>query len=98
MMRCAIMRSGKGATMQELSAGQKTRRVLVTGAAGFIGSQLCERLLERGDTVLCVDNFLTGGKQNIAHLQDHASFKLMRHDVCVPLNVDVDQIYNLACP
>jgi UDP-glucuronate decarboxylase len=84
--------------MQELSAGQKTRRVLVTGGAGFIGSHLCERLLERGDTVLCVDNFLTGGKQNIAHLQDHASFKLMRHDVCVPLNVDVDQIYNLACP
>lgn len=75
-----------------------TRRVLVTGGAGFIGSHLCERLLARGDEVLCVDNFYTGGRHNVHHLLPHARFELMRHDVCFPLYVEVDQIFNLACP
>jgi UDP-glucuronate decarboxylase len=70
----------------------------VTGGAGFLGSHLCERLLERGDEVLCVDNFYTGTRQNVAHLLDHADFELLRHDVTFPLYVEVDQIYNLACP
>jgi UDP-glucuronate decarboxylase len=74
------------------------RRVLVTGGAGFLGSHLCERLLGRGDEVLCVDNFYTGTRQNVAHLLDHADFELLRHDVTFPLYVEVDQIYNLACP
>ena len=74
------------------------KRVLVTGGAGFLGSHLCERLIERGHSVLCVDNFYTGRKQNVAHLLDNPMFEVMRHDVCFPLYVEVDQIYNLACP
>ena len=74
------------------------KRVLVTGGAGFVGSHLCERLLERGDDVLCVDNFYTGMRHNVAHLVDHANFELMRHDITFPLYVEVDEIYNLACP
>jgi UDP-glucuronate decarboxylase len=74
------------------------RRVLVTGGAGFIGSHLCERLLERGDEVLCVDNFYTGTRHNIRHLIANPRFELMRHDVCFPLYVEVDEIFNLACP
>ena len=74
------------------------RRVMVTGGAGFLGSHLCERLLERGDDVLCVDNFYTGTKGNVAHLLNHPRFELMRHDVTFPLYVEVDEIYNLACP
>lgn len=74
------------------------KRVLVTGGAGFIGSFLCERLLEQGCSVLCVDNFFTGARMNIAHLLDHKNFELMRHDVTFPLYVEVDQIYNMACP
>ena len=73
-------------------------KVLVTGGAGFLGSHLCERLLERGDEVLCADNFYTGTKRNVAHLMDDPMFELMRHDVTFPLYVEVDQIYNLACP
>src|SRR5438876_1668266 len=73
-------------------------RVLVTGGAGFIGSHLCERLLADGHDVLCVDNFFTGTKDNIARLLDEAHFELMRHDVTFPLYVEVDEIYNLACP
>ncbi len=73
-------------------------RVLVTGGAGFLGSHLCERLLQSGHDVLCLDNFYTGGKRNIAHLLDNHSFELLRHDVTFPLFVEVDQIYNLACP
>ena len=73
-------------------------RILVTGGAGFIGSFLCERLLETGAEVLCVDNFFTGRRANVAHLLDNPRFELMRHDVTVPLFVEVDQIYNLACP
>ena len=74
------------------------RRVLVTGGAGFIGSHLCERLLADGCDVLCVDNFFTGTKDNIAHLVGSPHFELMRHDVTFPLYVEVDEIYNLACP
>ncbi len=74
------------------------KRILITGGAGFIGSHLCERLLERGNEVICVDNFFTGSKQNVVHLMDNPYFELMRHDVCFPLYVEVDEIYNLACP
>ena len=74
------------------------KRILVTGGAGFLGSHLCERLLNEGDDVLCVDNFFTGSKNNVAHLIDRPNFELMRHDVTFPLYVEVDQIYNLACP
>lgn len=73
-------------------------RILVTGGSGFIGSHLCERLVNAGADVLCVDNFFTGAKQNIAHLMDRPNFELMRHDVTFPLYVEVDQIFNLACP
>jgi len=74
------------------------RRVLVTGGAGFLGSHLCERLLARGDDVLCVDNYYTGSRDNIAHLLQHPHFELLRHDVTFPLYVEIDEIYNLACP
>lgn len=74
------------------------KRTLVTGGAGFLGSHLCERLLKEGHEVLCVDNYFTGSKRNIEHLFDHPRFELMRHDVCFPLYVEVDEIYNLACP
>jgi len=74
------------------------RRILVTGGAGFLGSHLCERLLAEGGDVLCVDNFFTGNRANIEHLLDHKHFELTRHDVTFPLYVEVDEIYNLACP
>ena len=74
------------------------RRVLVTGGAGFIGSHLCERLLARGDEVLCVDNFFTATRPNVSGLLSNSRFELVRHDVCFPLYVEVDKIYNLACP
>jgi UDP-glucuronate decarboxylase len=73
-------------------------RVLITGGAGFLGSHLCERLLREGSIVLCVDNFFTGTRRNIEHLLEHKHFDLMRHDVTFPLYVEVDEIYNLACP
>lgn len=73
-------------------------RILVTGGAGFIGSHLCERLIASGANLICLDNFFTGAKSNITHLLDHPMFELMRHDVTFPLYVEVDQIYNLACP
>jgi UDP-glucuronate decarboxylase len=73
-------------------------KILITGGAGFIGSHLCERLLNDGNDVLCVDNYFTGIKSNIAHLLDSHQFELMRHDVTFPLYVEVDQIYNMACP
>ena len=76
----------------------KSKRVLVTGGAGFLGSHLCDRLVAAGDEVLCVDNYYTGARANIAHLLDHPNFELMRHDVTFPLYVEVDEIYNLACP
>jgi UDP-glucuronate decarboxylase len=74
------------------------KRVLVTGGAGFLGSYLCERLLADGAVVLCVDNFFTGARRNIEHLLDHPHFELLRHDVTFPLYVEVDEIFNLACP
>jgi UDP-glucuronate decarboxylase len=74
------------------------RRVLVTGGAGFIGSHLCERLLESDCDVLCVDNFFTGARRNVEHLLDHPRFEILRHDITFPLHVEVDEIYNLACP
>ena len=74
------------------------KKTLVTGGAGFLGSHLCELLINNGADVLCVDNFFTGSKQNIAHLMDNPFFEMMRHDVTFPLYVEVDQIFNLACP
>jgi UDP-glucuronate decarboxylase len=73
-------------------------KVLVTGGAGFIGSHLCERLITQGHEVVCLDNFFTGRRENVRHLLDYRTFELLRHDVCEPLLVEVDQIYNLACP
>jgi UDP-glucuronate decarboxylase len=75
-----------------------TKSVLVTGGAGFLGSHLCERLLAQGHEILCLDNFFTGSKRNIDHLLDDRGFELLRHDVTFPLYVEVDEIYNLACP
>jgi UDP-glucuronate decarboxylase len=74
------------------------KRVMVTGGAGFLGSHLCEYLLERGNEVLCVDNFFTGARRNIHHLMQRENFEFLRHDVTLPLYVEVDEIYNLACP
>jgi len=78
--------------------GIKLNKTLVTGGAGFLGSHLCDRLIERGDDVLCVDNFFTGSKNNVSHLLGNSNFELMRHDVTFPLYVEVDRIFNLACP
>jgi UDP-glucuronate decarboxylase len=74
------------------------KRIVVTGGAGFLGSHLCERLLEEGHEVLCVDNFYTGRRMNIANIIGNPYFEIMRHDICFPLYVEVDEIYNLACP
>ena len=74
------------------------KRTLVTGGAGFLGSHLCERLLADGAVVVCVDNFFTGARRNIEHLLEHKHFEVIRHDVTFPLYVEVDEIYNLACP
>jgi UDP-glucuronate decarboxylase len=87
--------------MEELEmSGQifKSKRILVTGGAGFLGSHLCEKLLNDGNEVLCVDNFYTGRKENIRHLLQNPYFEIMRHDICFPLYVEVDEIFNLACP
>ncbi|CAO4138897.1 UDP-glucuronic acid decarboxylase family protein [Methylorubrum aminovorans] len=75
-----------------------TKKILITGGAGFLGSHLCERLLAQGHEILCVDNFFTGSRRNIAHLLENSRFEMMRHDVTFPLYVEVDEIYNLACP
>src|SRR5215207_10043221 len=80
---------------RSLSSG---KRVLVTGGAGFLGSHLCERLLDQGHEVLCVDNFFTSNRRNVSHLLANHHFELLRHDVTFPLYVEVDEIYNLACP
>lgn len=74
------------------------KRILVTGGAGFLGSHLCERLLKEGNEVICLDNFFTGDKKNIEHLLDNHYFELIRHDVTFPISLEVDEIYNLACP
>ncbi len=81
-----------------MASSLNSKRILVTGGAGFIGSHLCERLLDQGHDVLCVDNLFTGSKANVAHLIGNPMFELARHDVTFPLYVEVDQIYNLACP
>ena len=77
---------------------EMSKRVLVTGGAGFLGSHLCAVLLKRGCEVLCVDNFFTGARGNVDELLDHRKFEIIRHDVTLPLYVEVDEIYNLACP
>lgn len=74
------------------------KKILITGGAGFIGSHLCERLLKEGHEVICLDNFFTGSKNNIVHLMDNSYFEIVRHDVVEPYSIEVDQIYNLACP
>jgi len=74
------------------------KKILVTGGAGFLGSHLCDRLVSEGHHVLCVDNYFTGSKMNIVHLLDHKNFEVIRQDVCFPLYIEVDEIYNLACP
>jgi UDP-glucuronate decarboxylase len=74
------------------------KRILITGGAGFLGSHLCTKLLEKGNEVLCVDNFFTGSRKNVSHLLNNPNFEILRHDVCFPLFVEVDEIYNLACP
>ncbi len=84
--------------MQQTTSFDNPRRVLVTGGAGFIGSFLVERLLAEGNEVVCVDNYFTGTRRNIAHLLDHPMLEVMRHDVTFPLYVEVDEIFNLACP
>ncbi|MDB5367338.1 MAG: family NAD-dependent epimerase/dehydratase [Rhodospirillales bacterium] len=80
------------------SLGNRPKRILVAGGAGFVGSHLCERLLERGNRVLCVDDFTTGAAENVAHLRTSRRFRLLEHDVVQPLELDVDEVYNLACP
>lgn len=89
-----------GPEIEYLSIGENIsmKRILVTGGAGFLGSHLCDRLINSGNDILCVDNFFTGSKENIQHLLRSPRFELMRHDVTFPLYVEVDQIYNLACP
>ncbi len=84
--------------MVEMMGSGSTQRVLVTGGAGFLGSHLCERLVAEGHDVICADNFYTGSKGNIAHLRGNPRFELLRHDVTFPLYVEVDRIFNLACP
>src|SRR6266511_224357 len=81
-----------------LRFGGTLKTILITGGAGFIGSHLCDRLIERGDEVICVDNFFTGRKENITHLLGHPRFELIRHDIVHPLFVEVQEIYTLACP
>ena len=78
--------------------GCNLKKILVTGGAGFLGSHLCDRLVGQGHHVLCVDNYFTGSKQNIEHLLDYKNFEIIRQDICIPLYVEVDEIYNLACP
>ncbi|MBS0011626.1 MAG: SDR family oxidoreductase [Bacteroidales bacterium] len=74
------------------------KRIIITGGAGFIGSHLCEKLLHEGNEIICVDNFFTGAKENIAHLLSHPFFELIRHDITMPLYLEADEVYNLACP
>ncbi len=93
-----VLRRPERAEGRETRSFPVTRRILVTGGSGFIGSHLCKRLLDDGHEVLCVDNFFTGRRRNVAPLLDRPGFEVLRHDVTFPLFVEVDQIYNLACP
>jgi UDP-glucuronate decarboxylase len=92
------MRLGSKAVDRSESNTEELKTVLVTGGAGFLGSRLCDRLLADGHDVICLDNFFTGTKRNVEHLIGHSRFELLRHDVTFPLYIEVDQIYNLACP
>jgi UDP-glucuronate decarboxylase len=85
-------------SFSDSTIGHSMTSILVTGGAGFVGSHLCDRLIERGDDVLCLDNFFTGRKVNVEHLISHPRFELIRHDIVHPVFLEVDQIYNLACP
>src|SRR5512132_102167 len=98
MALAAVGKGQRAEKKQSMRTYSIRKRVLVTGGAGFIGSHLCERLLDDGADVLCVDNFFTGTKDNVAHLMANSRFELVRHDVTFPLYVEVDQIYNMACP
>jgi UDP-glucuronate decarboxylase len=91
-------RPGPASTLEVTRKEKTAMRILVTGGAGFIGSHLCERLLKEGADVICLDNFFTGRRENISHLLDNQAFELVRHDVIEPILLEVDQIYNLACP
>ena len=93
-----IIQLNVGTLVYIVMESQTRKQILITGGSGFLGSHLCERLLNDGHDVLCVDNFFTGTKDNIIHLLDNPHFELMRHDVTFPLYVEVDEIYNLACP
>jgi UDP-glucuronate decarboxylase len=97
-MAAGVVRAPRRGSAEAMRQYSVRKRVLVTGGAGFIGSHLCERLIADGHEVLCVDNFFTGTRDNIAHLLGHPRFELMRHDVTFPLYVEVDEIHNLACP
>lgn len=81
-----------------MSKINRPKRILITGGAGFLGSHLCEKLVNQGHDVICLDNFFTGSKKNIEHLLDYKNFELLRHDITMPIFIEVDQIYNLACP
>src|SRR5687767_12562245 len=94
----SLPRRARGATFTMARPYDLKKRILVTGGAGFLGSHLCDRLIGDGHEVICVDNFFTGTKRNIAHLLGNPAFELIRHDVTFPLYVEVDEIYNLACP
>jgi UDP-glucuronate decarboxylase len=91
-------KDGKGSWTEEVMMSLGRKRILVTGGAGFLGSHLCERLLAQGNDILCVDNYFTGRKDNIAHLLSNNRFEAYRHDITFPLYIEVDEIYNLACP
>jgi UDP-glucuronate decarboxylase len=91
-------RCKNNSNMKGFGQVMKTKRILVTGGAGFLGSHLCERLTEQGHDVICLDNYFTGRKKNVEHLMGLRNFELMRHDVAFPIYLEVDQIYNLACP
>jgi UDP-glucuronate decarboxylase len=96
--RSQYRRNRRGVSRESKLKNPIRKRSLITGGSGFLGSHLCERLLNEGHDILCLDNFFTGARENVLHLVDHPRFELMRHDVTFPLYVEVDEIYNLACP
>ena len=98
MRNCLIGIGASQGAGSPLKCDQMSERVLITGGAGFLGSHLCDRMIAAGNEVICLDNYFTGRRQNINHLLDHPSFELVRHDIIDPIKLEVDQIYNLACP